>query len=367
MADLFRKTKSLFSTTSNSFGTGTGETITLNSVSGLPTDTEITLTFDRVDSSGTETPTKMERIIGTISGSNLVIRTSPSSGRGADGSTEQAHTSPVVEYIPNAKDINDMVDGILVEHDQDGTHGDITPTSVVTPDLEMTGTLDMDGEKIDLDADADTSIHVSTDDQIDFEVGGTDAFVMKAADFDLGGTTPNITVGAADPNRTITLMPGLLKPTTTSGCASSTTNEAATNDIDYDTLDFDASSDEFAFCNIQMPDSWDAGVIQFRVVWSNAGGGSAETVDWTLQGRSFADDDAIDQANGTAVTVTDTWIAQNDIHISSWSSDVTLGGTPAAGELVHLEIGRDVSGDNLTGDAQLIAVQIRYKQAQYSD
>jgi hypothetical protein len=127
MADNLRKYKSLYSSTSNSFGTGTGETITPNSVSGLPTSTEITLTFDRVDSSGTETPTKMERIIGTISGGNFVIST-----RGADGSTEQAHTSPVVEMIWNAKDWNDLIDCVLVQHNQTGTHKSITTTGNIS-------------------------------------------------------------------------------------------------------------------------------------------------------------------------------------------------------------------------------------------
>lgn len=131
MADLFRKTKSLYASTTNTFGTGTGVTITPNSVSGLPTDTEITLTFDRVDSTGKATPAAMERIIGTISGGNFVVRTSPTTGRGADGTSDAAHTSPVVEYIPNAKDINDVVVGITTEHNQDGTHKESALDSMI--------------------------------------------------------------------------------------------------------------------------------------------------------------------------------------------------------------------------------------------
>lgn len=140
MGDYFRKVKSLYASTTNTFGTGTSVTITPNSVSGLPTDTEITLTFDRVDSSGTETPNAMERIIGTISGGNFVVRTSPSTGRGADGTSDAAHTSPVVEYIPNAKDMNDAIDGILVEHNQDGTHK--------TPVVTLTGTQTLTNKRI---------------------------------------------------------------------------------------------------------------------------------------------------------------------------------------------------------------------------
>lgn len=179
-------------------------------------------------------------------------------------------------------------------------------------------------------------------------------------------TAANIQVNGVDPWRTITLTPGFLKPATTSGCAAVTQVEAGTNDIDYDVLDFDASSDEIAYANFQMPDSWDAGVVQFRYIWTNAAGLTTETVQFELSGRSFADSDAIDQAVGTAVAVDDTWLAQGDVHISAWSGDVTLTGA-TAGEWVHVEIMRDVSDDNLTGDARLMGVQIRYKQGQYTD
>lgn len=121
--DLFRKYKSLYSSTTNSFGTGTSETITPATVVGLPTDTDITLTFDR------QVTGKIERIIGTISGSNFVIKE-----RGVDGTTEQAHTSPTVEMIWNAKDENDLVDGLLVGHTQTGAH-----KSQLVTDLKATG------------------------------------------------------------------------------------------------------------------------------------------------------------------------------------------------------------------------------------
>ena len=141
--NLFRKTQSLYASTANTFSTGDSETITPASVAGLPTDTEMTLTFDRVDSGGTETPTKMERIIGVVTGGNFVSRVT--TGRGADGSTEQAHTSPVVEYIPNAKDMDDAVDGILVEHLQTGKHGNITASTVnIGTTVALLGTLDED-------------------------------------------------------------------------------------------------------------------------------------------------------------------------------------------------------------------------------
>lgn len=205
-----------------------------------------------------------------------------------------------------------------------------------------------------------------TDIDLDVKGKGAGKVNLAGADVNLSGTNPNIQVGDADPWRTVSIFGGM-KPTTTAGCAAKATVEAGTNDIDYDVLDFDASTDENAFVNFQVPDSYDGGVIQFRYVWTNAGGGSAETVVFELSGRSYGDDEAIDQAVGTAVELLDTWIAQGDIHTSAWSGDVTLAGTPAGGEWVHFEIMRDVSEDNLTGDARLIDVEIRYKQKQYSD
>lgn len=139
ITDKLRKYKSLFSTTlSTSIGTGTSDTITPASVTGLPTDTAITLTFDRVDSGGVATPTKLERIRGIISGGNFTAYV-----RGKDGTTEQAHTAgAVIEMIWNADDLNDMVDWANTQHNQDGTHGAITSTnasmvtaSMVTPTI----------------------------------------------------------------------------------------------------------------------------------------------------------------------------------------------------------------------------------------
>lgn len=321
-------------------------TIPLASSTGLPTDTGVEVVIDRVDSNGTATPTTEETVVGVVSGNNLVTCT-----RGVEG-TAQAHSAgAVVECLFTADNWNDLIDGLLVDHAQDGTHN----------------SLDINGTEFTIDEDGDSSLTADTDDQLDVKLGNSDRFRFKTSDFDIVTATGNVTVAGADPWRTITLMPGLLKPATTSGCAAQATVEAGTNDIDYDVLDFDKDTDEIAFANFQMPDSWDAGVVQFRYVWTTAAGGAAETVQFELSGISFANDDAIDTAVGTPVAVSDTWIADGDVHISSWSGDVTLAGTPAAGELVHLEILRDVSDDNLGGDARLIAVQIRYKQAQYTD
>lgn len=168
--------------------------------------------------------------------------------------------------------------------------------------------------------------------------------------------------------RSFTIPAGSMKPTTTSGCEGSQTYELATNDIDYDYIAFDKDADENAYANVFMPVSYDGGAIQFRFLWTTlTGGASAETVVIELAGRSFASGDAGDQANGTEIEVSDTWEADKDMMISDWSADITLAGTPAGGEMAHLELMRDTSEDDLAEDARIIAIQLRYKINKYSE
>ena len=93
----------------------TTTTVPLTSATNLPTDTAVVATIDRVDATGTATPSKEETVIGIVSGSDLV-----SCVRGSEG-TAQAHLAgAVVEILVTAKGYNDIIDGLLVNHSQLG-------------------------------------------------------------------------------------------------------------------------------------------------------------------------------------------------------------------------------------------------------
>lgn len=116
--DKFRKKKNLFSTTLNGSITADATSLTCNSLSGVPTDTAVTITIDRVDANGTSTPTLREDITGVVSGSNITNLL-----RGEGATTAQVHSNAaVVEITWETETWNDAVDGILVGHNQDGTH-----------------------------------------------------------------------------------------------------------------------------------------------------------------------------------------------------------------------------------------------------
>ena len=140
--DKLRKKKSLFSTTLNGTINSSDTTIALNSTSGLPTDTAITLTIDRVDANSVSTPTLRERVTGVVSSNNL---TNCLRGEDGDSAVGKSHSSgAVVEDIWEAETWNDHIDNHLVEHNQDGTHASTivktTGTQTISGDKTFTGT-----------------------------------------------------------------------------------------------------------------------------------------------------------------------------------------------------------------------------------
>jgi hypothetical protein len=146
-------------------------------------------------------------------------------------------------------------------------------------------------------------------------------------------------------------------PRTTTGCGVDS-RETSTNHQNFDELLFDAGTDEFAQALTLLPNNYNNSTVTARFYWA-ASSGSGDVV-WGIQGRSFANDDALDIAFGTAQTVTDTLLAANDMHITSATSAVTLGGTPAANTPIQFQIYRDADagGDTLAVDARLLGVEI---------
>lgn len=145
--DKLRKKKSNFSTTLNGGIDDNDTTITLNSTSGLATDTAITLTINRVDANGNPTPSAMERVTGVVSGSNLTNVV-----RAEDGTSAKSHLSgAVVEDIWEADGWNDAVDAFLTEHTQSGAHEDISAESINVPVSYGGITTDVDGSTITFD------------------------------------------------------------------------------------------------------------------------------------------------------------------------------------------------------------------------
>ena len=113
----------------------------------------------------------------TVSGTNITFTTAPASG--------------------------DSFFGVVMgEQLAIGTPSDATVTSAkLTGNLITPGTLDVNGQELILDADADTSITADTDDTIDIKIAGADDFQFTANTFTaLSGSTIAIASGATIAN-----------------------------------------------------------------------------------------------------------------------------------------------------------------------
>lgn len=146
----------------------------------------------------------------------------------------------------------------------------------------------------------------------------------------------------------------------TNGCAPSTKWETATNHQDVWTLDYDASAIEYAQWLVWMPAAWDGSTVTYAVVWT-AASGSGDAI-FTLEARAYANDDALDQAFGSGIDVTDTLTLAVDVDISPTSSAVTIGGSPAAGNPVIFRLSRKATagGDTLGTDARVLGVKVNF-------
>lgn len=125
--DKFKKLTNNFSTTLSSAIVGSSDSsMSLASTTNLPTDTGAVFVIDRINSSGSPTPGVREYVKGVVSGSNVI-----NLFRGLGGSTAQAHSSgAVVEQVVDQNTINDIIDGVLAQHNQDGTHSAVTAASI---------------------------------------------------------------------------------------------------------------------------------------------------------------------------------------------------------------------------------------------
>jgi hypothetical protein len=323
-------------------------TIPLSSSTNLPTGTAVVVVIDRVNSAGTATAASEETVIGVVSGNNLVDCV-----RGAEGTAQAHNAGAVVEVLVTAKGINDLIDGLLVQHDQLGRHTNITASNITA--------------SATLSAVANSVLsHVSASDITARTVSACE-ITFTNGDPNLGVATQNIKVAGSDPKRGLYVPASAMWPSTTAGCAALAQVESSTNDVNIKVLDFDGAgtSKESAEFGIQTPTWWDASTITVQFVWyATAGSG---TVNWEAQAIAFSDDDALDAAYGTLQEVTDTLLATGDVHITAETSAITVAGTPAAGDWIQIRINRDPANDTNTSDARLMGVRVRFGMAQYND
>lgn len=165
--------------------------------------------------------------------------------------------------------------------------------------------------------------------------------------------------GDANGMQTIFVPARGMTPQTTNGAAQGST-ETATNAVMLESLDYDASTNEFAQFEVVMPKAWNAGTVCARFHWT-AASGSGDVI-FGVKAFSIENNEAIDSTWGTGVTVTDTLLNTDRLHVTNWTSAVTISGA-AEPSLTYFNVYRLAAdgSDTLSADAKLIGVEVLYQ------
>ena len=204
---------------------------------------------------------------------------------------------------------------------------------------------------------------------------GTSTISSTIDDIVIGGTTPaagtftDLTyTGTLTPNvyKTVYIDAGAMVPCTTNGALAGT-YEYGTHDLDHDYYAFDtgATKERVQFKS-PMPEDWDRGTVKAKFYWSSATSSTAnDTCEWGVKAQAFSNSDANDAAFADAgEVISDVLLADNgeDAQLSDATPAVTVGGTPALGDMVVWEFWRNTDGtDNMAEDGWLKGVIIQYK------
>lgn len=246
-----------------------------------------------------------------------------------------------------------------------------TTLTTVTVSVDDSGSLDSGLSAVSYAnlSSANPSVPQMEDDKF-FIVDPSDK--TKKVRIDVGTVSTSTTRTITVPDSSLTLGPttvgkhtiyvpaSAMSPTVSNGCAALTAVETTSGRPDMVVLDFDTSSDEHAQFSVAFPKSWNESTVTFKAFWTTTAtdtGGVA----WGLQGVAASDGDTIDVAYGTAVVVTDACQSTaEDLYVTSESSAITIGGTPAVGDVCYFRVFRDVSdaADTMEEDARLIGIQL---------
>lgn len=271
----------------------------------------------------------------------------------------------------------DAIDNNLLDHEIGGLEADVSAYS------GLVGINSGATSEVDTEAELETHlggldvVAVSTDDitSANLRTALSDESGTGAAIFAGGAigaaTATNPSAGDSDTSVATTAFvqgeivdeiwypSGALTPRTTAGAAAET-KEYTTNDIDLDRYLFEAvTPDEAVFGTFIFPPNWDS-TITVIFYWDPSVSGSGNVV-WGAAAGSLDNDDAIDAALGTQVTVTDAYIVNGDVHESAETTAITIAGSPAAGDLIIFEIERLATNgsDTYASDAALLGVLIK--------
>ena len=134
--------------------------------------------------------------------------------------------------------------------------------------------------------------------------------------------------------------------------------------IDYYAFS-DAATNATQF-KLAMPMEWDLGTIKVKFFWSTTNAIANQTNVWAIDATAVSEDDPLDGNWGTEQIIRDKVTAANDLMLSDATPALTIGGTPAAGDLIWFRVkrlGGHADDAMSNGQAKLLGVYLQFKES----
>lgn len=261
---------------------------------------------------------------------------------------------------------NETVDGANTKERHDDMNQALIDSKINNDKIDTANTLDTasktvpgrDAVKAYITAQINALINAApgaldTLDELANALGDDPNFAATVTAALAGKAVPTDFIGVQD----LFIPASAMWPRFTGGCAAIAKSELATSVLNIQTLDFDQTTQEFAQFTVVLPRKWNNGTVTATFYWTAAAG--AGDVQWGIKGVAYSNDDSLTSAFGSAQTVDDTLLALNDLHITTATAAITLGGSPASSDFLGFEISRNPAADTLTGDAKLLGISLR--------
>lgn len=163
-------------------------------------------------------------------------------------------------------------------------------------------------------------------------------------------------------------LPAVAMVARTSAGAEAGTAQTSTNKVMLKTLDFRASSAEYAQAMFAVPKGANLSTgLTYQVDWQHASTSGSAGVVWAMQAAMIGNANALDAAFGSARSVTDTGGTKETLYRTAESSAVPITGSVSDTCVVQVYRNAAASADTLGIDAKLLLVRIYVTYNEGSD
>jgi hypothetical protein len=235
--------------------------------------------------------------------------------------------------------ISGGINDIVITNDTTGGGGGSPPLNTITNGVQMGVTTNLEfiaGNAITIGGNVVANTNTIT-------ITATRVGVYRTIYVDAGGMVPNATFGAQF-----------------------ATDEAfAPTNRMIDSFIFANAVTNVTQFKLALPMEWDLGTVKLKLFYWSTNASATATNVWAIDATAVSHDDQLSADWGTAQTITHKITVADDLQLTAATAALTIGGTPAAQDLVWVRVRRlgAHADDNETGQSKLLGAWLQYKES----